>query len=133
MSENSMKNVRFDIGGTFNPKGCVTVFFESEAEARSVAAEIIAGGVADADCSVFDPKNIAEWAGQNVDEAGFFASLGYGIKVVQQHKELADAGKWSMVVRAPSEAETEKVMVSIRKVKFMCAHKFNALTIEDLT
>lgn len=133
MSLNNFKNVDTDFGGTFNPKGCVTVFFDTKDDAQKVAAEIIAGGVKDEDCSLFDPKKVAAWAGENVSEAGFFASLGYGIKVVEKHKELAELGKWSLVVRAPSEEETEKVMVAVRKVKFMCANKFNTFTIEDLS
>ena len=133
MSLNNQKNVRTDFTGTFNHKGCVTVFFDTKADAQQVADDIIRGGVADEDCSLFDPQKVALWAGENVDEAGIFASLGYGIKVVAQHKELADLGKWSLVIRAASEEETEKVMVAVRKVKFMCAHKFNTLTIEDLS
>ena len=133
MPDNDLKNVKFDLGGTFSPTGCVTAFFDSESDVRHVASLVIASGSVEIDVSVFDPPHVAKWAAESLDEAGVFSSLGYGIKILDTYKELADAGKWFMIVRAPSKDDTSRVMQSIRSVPFMAAHKFHTLTIEDLS
>ena len=133
MPDNDLKNVKFDLGGTFSPTGCVTAFFDSESDVRHVASLVIASGSVEIDVSVFDPPHVAKWAAESLDEAGVFSSLGYGIKILDTYKELADAGKWFIIVRAPSQVDTERVMQSMRGVPFMAAHKFHTLTIEDLS
>ena len=107
-------------------------FFNSEADASSVQAEINSA-LPSAKCEVFTPNKVHAWASEGLQNAGFIASLGYGIKVVQKHEELSKAGKWSIIAHASSEADTETVMVAIRKKPFFQANKYNTLTVEDLS
>ncbi len=122
----------FDFGGTFFPSDSVVAFFNTEADASSVQAEINHALPA-AKCEVFSPKKVHAWASDGLKNAGFIASLGYGIKIVEKHEELSKAGKWSIIAHAKSEADTETVMVAIRKKPFFQANKYNTLTVEDLS
>ena len=101
----------FDFGGTFFPSNSVVVFFNTEADARAVAADINKA-LPDAKCEVFSPKKVHAWASEGLQNAGFIASLGYGIKIVEKHEELSKAGKWSIIAHAKSEADTETAMVA---------------------
>ena len=86
----------FDFGGTFFPSNSVVAFFNTEADASSVQAEIN-HALSAAKCEVFSPKKVHAWASDGLKNAGFIASLGYGIKIVEKHEELSKAGKWSII------------------------------------
>ena len=122
----------FDFGGSFFPSDSVVAFFNSESDANTVKAEINAKLPA-ARCEVFSPKKVHEWASDGLKNAGFIASLGYGIKIVEKHEELSKAGKWSIIAHVPGEAGTEIAMTAIRKKPFFQANKYNTVTVEDLS
>ena len=122
----------FDFGGTFFPSDCVVAFFNSEEDANFVRSEINVA-LPESKCEVFSPKKVHEWASDGLKNAGFIASLGYGIKIVEKHEELSKAGKWSIIAHLPGEAATETAMVSIRKKTFFQANKYNTVTVEDLS
>lgn len=122
----------FDFGGSFFPSNSLVAFFDSEADAREVRAEINSL-LPDAGCEVFSPQKVDQWATDGLNTAGFVASLGYGIKIVAKHQELARAGKWSIIAFAPSEEATEIAMRAVRKKPFYQANKYNTLTVEDLS
>ena len=122
----------FDFGGTFFPSNSVVVFFNTEADARAVATDINKA-LPDAKCEVFSPKKVHAWASEGLQNAGFIASLGYAIKIVEKHETLSKAGKWSIIALAKSETDTETAMVAIRKKPFFQANKYNTLTVEDLS
>ena len=121
-----------DFGGSFFPSHSVVAFFDTEADARSVAAEINAT-LPDAKCEVFSPSKVHEWASDGLASAGFVASLGYGIKIVEKHEELSKAGKWSIIAHAKGEETTETVMTAVRRKPFMQANHYNKFTVEDLS
>ena len=121
----------FDFGGSFFPSDSLVAFFDSETDARDVRAEINSL-LPDAACEIFSPEKIDQWATDGLDNAGFIASLGYGIQIVAKHQELARAGKWSIIAFAPSEEATEIAMSAVRKKRFYQANKYNTVTVEDL-
>lgn len=132
MTEKLPEGDIFDFGGTFFPTDSVVVFFSTEADARSVKADINAT-LPDARCEAYDPKTVYGWASEGLNNAGFIASFGYGIKIVEKHAELSKAGKWSIIAHAKGEAATETAMVAIRKKPFFQANKYNTLIVEDLS
>ena len=88
MTDRAHDQDMLDFGGTFFPSDSVVAFFDSEDDARAVKAEINAA-LTDARCEVFTPQKIDQWATEGLATAGFIASLGYGIKIVAKHQELA--------------------------------------------
>ncbi len=131
MTDRLPKTNLFDFGGSFFPSDSLVVFFDSEADAREVCAQINSL-LSDAACEVFSPTKIDQWATDGLDNAGFIASLGYGIQIVAKHQELARQGKWSIIAHAPSEEATELAMSAVRKKRFYQANKYNTVTVEDL-
>ncbi len=131
MTDRLPKTNLFDFAGSFFPSDSLVVFFDTEADALEVRAEINAL-LPDAVCEIFSPKKIDEWATDGLDNAGFVASLGYGIQIVAKHQELARQGKWSIIAFAPSEEATEIAMSAVRKKQFYQANKYNTVTVEDL-
>jgi hypothetical protein len=131
MTDRLPKTDLFDFGGSFFPSDSLVVFFDTEADARAVCAEINSL-LPDAACEIFTPRKIEQWATDGLDNAGFVASLGYGIQIVAKHQELARAGKWSLIAFAPSEEATEIAMSAVRKKRFHQANKYNTVTVEDL-
>jgi hypothetical protein len=122
----------FDFGGSFFPSDSVVAFFNNEADANDVKAEINTR-LPTSRCEVFSPELVHEWASDGLTNAGFIASLGYGIKIVEKHEELSKAGKWSIIAHVPGQAGTEVAMTAIRKKPFFQANKYNKLTVEDLS
>ena len=122
----------YDFGGTFFPSDSVVVFFNSEQDANEVRAEINLA-LPNAKCEIFSPTKVHEWASDGLKNAGFIATLGYGIKIVEKHEELSKAGKWSIMAHLPGETATETAMVAIRKKPFFQANKYNTFTVEDLS
>ncbi len=122
----------FDFGGSFFPSDSVVAFFNSEADANAVKTEVNTRLPA-ARCEVFSPKKVHEWASDGLANAGFIASLGYGIKIVEKHEALSKAGKWSIIAHVPGESGTEIAMTAIRKKVFFQANKYNTVTVEDLS
>ena len=131
MTDRLPKTNLFDFGGSFFPSDSLVVFFDTEADALEVRAEINSL-LPDAACEIFSPKKIDEWATDGLENAGFVASLGYGIQIVGKHQELARQGKWSIIAFAPSEEATEIAMSAVRKKRFYQANKYNTVTVEDL-
>lgn len=131
MTDQLPKTNLFDFGGSFFPSDSLVAFFDSETDARDVRAEINSL-LPDAACEIFSPEKIDQWATDGLDNAGFIASLGYGIQIVAKHQELARAGKWSIIAFAPSEEATEIAMSTVRKKRFYQANKYNTVTVEDL-
>ena len=131
MTDRLPKQDMFDFGGSFFPSDSLVAFFDSEADAREVQADINSL-LPDAACEVFNPKKIDQWATDGLENAGFIASLGYGIQIVAKHQELARQGKWSIIAFAPSEEATEIAMSAVRKKRFYQANKYNTVTVEDL-
>ena len=121
----------FDFGGSFFPSDSMVAFFDTEADAREVRASINSL-LPDAACEVFSPEKIDQWATEGLANAGFIASLGYGIHIVGKHQALAREGKWSIIAFAPSEAATEIAMSAVRAKRFYQANKYNIFTVEDL-
>lgn len=132
MTDKLPENNLFDFGGSFFPSNSVVAFFNSEADANAVKAEINTRLPA-ARCEVFSPMKVHEWASDGLNNAGFIASLGYGIKIVEKHEELSKAGKWSIIAHVPGESGTEIAMTAIRKKPFFQANKYNTVTVEDLS
>ncbi len=131
MTDQLPKTSLFDFGGSFFPSDSLVAFFDTEFDARAVRAEINAL-LPDAACEVFSPEKIDQWATDGLENAGFIASLGYGIQIVAKHQELARKGKWSIIAFAPSEEATEIAMTAVRKKRFYQANKYNTVTVEDL-
>ena len=132
MTDKLPDNDLFAFGGSFFPSDSAVAFFNTEEDANVVKAEINAA-LPDSKCEVFSPTRIHEWASDGVKNAGFIASLGYGIKIVEKHEELSKAGKWSIIAHVPSEEATETAMIAIRKKPFFQANKYNTVTVEDLS
>lgn len=131
MTDRLPKGNLFDFGGSFFPSDSLVAFFDTESDARDVCVEINSL-LPDAACEIFSPEKIDQWATEGLETAGFVASLGYGIKIVAKHQELAREGKWSIIAFAPSEEATEIAMRAVRKKPFYQANKYNTLTVEDL-
>jgi hypothetical protein len=75
MTDRLPKTSLFDFGGSFFPSDSLDVFFDTEADALEVRAEINSL-LPDAACEIFSLKKIDEWASDSLENAGFVASRG---------------------------------------------------------
>ena len=105
--------------GVFAHIGCLVIAFPGEAEATKACEALLAGGYEDDEALMFSSISILAYMG---------AERGHQ----KQHLEYAKQGSVFLVVYAPTEPETARVMNVARRFEARLAHKYNRLTVEVL-
>lgn len=121
------------LGGVFYPTGHVFVMFPDEEGARRVAQELAARNVETEEAMLVTPQQILSDIAattRGTDEP--LPSAGSEAATVRRFVELAREGHYGLLVHAPSEEDSEKVMDIVRQGPFSIAEKYRRLVIEDL-
>jgi hypothetical protein len=134
MSEKIIKTNPPRLFGVFAPIGHVVLAFATDADAAQAREALLTGGYeADEVVHVRGDEVIAD-AEQTRDHLGALARLGLSMEwaEVERDVELAQRGTTFLVVYAPSDAETNRVMNVARRFNTILARKYNRLSIEHL-
>jgi len=103
--------------GVFYPTGHLFIMFPTEKDARDAENQLLHKGVRGDAVSLLTPMEIHEKIAATA---------------VREYEELAREGHHALLVRAPTERETEHVMDVLRSAKISYAQKYRHLVIEDL-
>ena len=121
------------MSGVFYPTGYMFVMFPSEDEARKAGHALLEDGSTGEEISLLSPAVIHDQIGQTIGYGGTgMPSAGTEADTVRQFADLAAKGHHALMIRAPSGAETQRVMAALRGSNISYAQKYRRLVIEDL-
>lgn len=119
--------------GVFYPLHYVVAAFPSEDSARKVKQALHTGGYEEDDVLYFGPKEIEERTGRMIEQAGVLANLGTTVDTIRGHHKLARDGAHFLMIHAPTDDESARVMNVVRREKFRVAQKFHRFAIQELS
>ena len=118
--------------GVFAPIGYVVIAFPGDAEAARARQALLTGGYDDGEIMTFSGPQVVADIEKNQDNVSILAYLGEELAAQRQHLDYARQGCGFLVIHAPSEAETARVVNVARRFGARLAHKYNRLTTEEL-
>ena len=119
--------------GVFYPTGYAFLMFPDAQEAENAARKLEESGFGEQDIMLLTPDVILREIG-NIDGESSVAlpSVGTEGATVRKYIDFAREGHYALMVRAPSDKDTERVMSVVRELPFSYGQKYHMLAIEDL-
>jgi hypothetical protein len=118
--------------GVFAPVGYVVLAFQEEREAAQARQALLTGGYEDDEVMPFSSQQVISAAEDTRDNMSVLAYLGTELAHQRMQLEYARQGCTFLVVYAPTEAETSRVLRVARRYRVRLAHKYNRLTVEEI-
>jgi hypothetical protein len=112
--------------------GHVVASFAKEADLQAARELLSEGGLAGDDITVYSPGQMMRQAERDIQNAGVLANIGQELNLVKAQRDLAERGHWFLVVKAPSDDDTQRVAVILRQHHAFRAQKYGRLLIEEL-
>ena len=118
--------------GVFSPTGHVVIAFDSDADARKARQALISGGIGADEISVYRSDEVLSQIEETRKTDNKIFQLGQEEEKVKRFTELANQGSGFLVVFAPSDDDSKRVMDLVHPLKPKFAEKYNRLTLEEL-
>lgn len=119
--------------GVFYPTGYAFLLFPDEEDAKKAAAELEAAGFDGDIIMLLPPEVILREIGKVDGESDVtLPSVGTEGATVRKYVDLAREGHFALMVKAPSDKDTQRVMAAIASLPFSYGQKYHILAIEDL-
>lgn len=121
------------IQGVFYPTGYAFLMFPDVNTAEDAAHKLEASGFNGEDVMLLRPAEILREIGKIDGESSIeLPSVGTEGATVQKYINLARDGHHALMVKAPSDADAEQLMLVVREFPFSYGQKYHMLAIEDL-
>ena len=122
------------MGGVFYPTGYAFIMFPDAKNAELVANELETAGFGSEAVMLLNPHTVLREIGRITDDDSTveLPSVGTEGETVNKYIHLARQGHHAVMVRAPDDSDTERVMAVVRKLPFSYAQKYHMLAMEDL-
>lgn len=118
--------------GVFSPTGHVLVSFATSQDMEGAAAALAHQGFGADDIVRYSPTEMKAQAELDLAKASPLAELGYEVKLVRAHRELAGKGYSFLMVHAPKSDQADQVAEVARKFNAERAQKYGNFAIEEL-
>jgi len=119
--------------GVFYPTGYAFLMFPDAENAERAASELDSAGFGQDDVMLLTPKVILRQIGGIDGESTVeLPSVGTEGATVRKYVDLAREGHHALMVKAPSDEDSERIMRIVRELPFSYAQKYHMLAIEDL-
>jgi hypothetical protein len=119
--------------GVFYPTGYAFLMFPDAESAEQAAGELETAGFDGRDVMLLTPEVILKDIGKTGGASSLtLPSVGTEGFTVRKYIALAREGHHALMVKAPSDKDTERVMSIVRKFPFSYGQKYHILAIEDL-
>ena len=119
--------------GVFYPTGYAFVMFPDAQCAEEAAKKIEQAGFDDQHVMFLTPSVILREIGRIDGESSVeLPSVGTEGATVHKYINLAREGHHALMVKAPSDDDSERLMAVVRELPFSYAQKYHMLAIEDL-
>ena len=119
--------------GVFSPTGHVVMGFTSDDAMNRAREALIAAGFNENAITPFSSHEVAAEIETRKLHAGIAAKLSEEKRWMQQHLDLANRGGGFLIVYAPEESESAHAVSIAKPFGLQFAHKYNRLTLMDLT
>lgn len=120
------------MGGVFYPTGFAVILFPEAGQARQAAEALEAAGFAGDTVMLLSPETILHDIGKVDGDKGGMPSVGTEGHTVDKYVALARQGHHGVMVHAPDDKDTERVLSSLRQLPFTYGQKYHMLAMEDL-
>lgn len=128
-----LKPKMLTLQGVFYPTGYAFVLFPEAQDAEQAARELEAAGFDGQDILMLSPEVILKDIGKVDGESDLqLPSVGTEAATVRKYIDLALEGHCALMVKAPSDADTERLMLIVGRLPFSYGQKYHMLAIEDL-
>ena len=119
--------------GVFYPTGYAFLLFPDEDDARNAVAKLEAAGFDGDNIMLLPPEVILREIGRVDGESDVeLPSVGTEGATVRKYVDLAREGHFALMVKAPSDKDTQRVMAAVANLPFSYGQKYHILAIEDL-
>jgi hypothetical protein len=118
--------------GVFKPVGHVILAFPNESDMNGAYSVLLSGGSAQADITAYTPEQMRQQADIDIEQAGVLAGIGQELNLVKAHRELAIQGHSFLVVKAPSDADADRIADVARRFHAARAQRYGHMMIEEL-
>ena len=118
--------------GVFAPVGYLVLAFPGEVEAAQAREALLTGGYEEDEAMMFSSQQVISDIENTRADISILAYMGAELGHQKQHLASAKQGAFFLVVYAPTEPETARVMNVARRFGVRLAHKYNRLTVEAL-
>jgi hypothetical protein len=127
------KSDRPETFGVFMPVGHVVASFPT-ADDMAAAANALTGegGFLAEEVVRYSPEQMKAQVDHDVANASPLASLGQELNLVKAHRALAERGYSFLVVHAPKDDQTERVVQIAKRFNAERAQKYGRFVIEEL-
>ena len=117
----------------FYPTGYAFLLFPHEQDASHAAAQLEAAGFGSDDVMLLTPQVILREIGKVDGESDVaLPSVGTEGATVRKYIDLARKGHSAVMVKAPSDDDTERVMSAVGSLPFSYGQKYHMLAMQDL-
>ena len=119
--------------GVFYPTGYAFIMFPDAENAQEAGKKIEQAGFSEQDVMFLTPPVILREIGKVDGESSVeLPSVGTEGATVNKYVNLARDGHHGLMVKAPSDEDSEKLMSVVREFPFSYAQKYHMLAMEDL-
>ncbi|HEY9239917.1 MAG TPA: hypothetical protein VIP10_13830 [Burkholderiaceae bacterium] len=118
--------------GVFKPVGHVIVAFPHDSDLQAAQAELVRGGLPQADITAYTPDQMRQQADIDIEQAGVLAGIGQELNLVKAHRELAMQGHSFLVVKAPNDEAANRIAEVSKRFHATRAQRYGHLMIEEL-
>lgn len=119
--------------GVFYPTGYAVLLFPDEDSTQQAGQALQAAGFGDDDLMLLTPQVILTDIGQLSDPSGqIMPAVGTEGETVNKYVALARDSHHGVMVKAPSDADTERIMAALKDMPLSYGQKYHLLAIEDL-
>ncbi|MES2955373.1 MAG: RNA-binding protein [Pseudomonadota bacterium] len=120
------------MGGVFYPTGFAVLLFPEAGQAQQAADALEAGGFASDAVMLLPPATILRDIGKVDGDKGGMPSVGTEGHTVDKYVALARQGHHGVMVHAPSDDDTQRVLAAVSALPFTYGQKYHMLAMEDL-
>lgn len=120
------------LGGVFYPTGYAVLLFPEADQARQAAEALEAAGFSGDAVMLLPPDTILRDIGKVDGDSGGMPSVGTEGHTVSKYIALARQGHHGVMVHAPDDEDTQRVLSSLRQLPFTYGQKYHMLAMEDL-
>jgi hypothetical protein len=118
--------------GIFTPTGHVVMGFATDADMRAARDQLLGAGIPKAAIAAFTSQEVVAEIKEMRSNSSLAASFMNESTMMEDHFKLASEGGGFLVVNAPSDAETARVVEIAKRSQLRIAHKYNRLTLDHI-
>jgi hypothetical protein len=126
--DSSMKTIR----GTFYPTGWTVLMFPGEREARDAGQALADEGFGADALMLLTPQDVREQLVGATGDDSLLPSAGTEGDTVRRIADLAAHGHYGLMVHAPHQEESDRMMAVLKDLPISYGQKYRKLIIEDI-